>query len=249
LTQNRDVPPKNAASRKGNRRFGALILGILVVGVGVIGYIMYQPAAKPIVLDPSAPLPKAEGHVMGSDSAKVEIVEYGDFECPRCGEFSTITEPDIRHRIVDAGLARFRYIDFPLSGHPNTMFAHLAASCAGAQGKFWEMHDRIYMGQPEWTGLGVAKIPNATRIMKLYAKGLALDTKAFDACMDSRQFLPQIKANYEQGVALHVEGTPTFLINNQMLQAGSVPYDMFKKIVDSLNAAPKRTPPAKGTGL
>jgi protein-disulfide isomerase len=226
---------------------GILVL-VLVAGLGTIGYVVFKPKPAPIVLDPNIPLPKAEGHVMGSDTAKVEITEYGDFECPICGQFATVTEPDVRKRIVETGLARYRYMDFPFDFHPQTLFAHNAAACAGAQGKFWEMHDKLYEGQLEWTGLNVSHVPNATKIMKLYAKGLGLDTKAFDACFDARQFQPQIMANKKLGDDLHVNATPTFFVNNQMLTPGLVPYDVLKHIVDSVNAVTPKTPPAKAGG-
>lgn len=226
---------------------GILVI-ILIAGLGIIGYIVFKPKPAAIVLDPNVPLPKAEGHVMGSASANVEITEYGDFECPICGQFATVTEPDVRQRIVETGLARFRFVDFPFDFHPQTLYAHNAASCAGAQGKFWEMHDKLYEGQLEWTGLNVSRTPNATKIMKLYAKGLGLDTKAFDTCFDTRQFQPQIMANKKQGDELKVNATPTFFIGNQMLTPGLVPYDVFKKIVDSLNLIAKKTPPAKVGG-
>ena len=217
---------------------------ILLAGLGIIGYLVFQPKPAPVPTTVRGPLPKAEGHVMGSDSAPVEIVEYGDFECPICGQFATVTEPDVRTRIVNTGLARFRYVDFPLEAHPNSLFAHNAAYCAGAQGKFWEMHDRIYEGQPEWSGLETAKVPNAAKIMKQYARGLALDTKAFNTCLDSRQFEPQIEANRAQGLALRVDGTPTFFIGNQMIRSGLIPYDELKKIVDSVAAAARKAPAA-----
>ena len=242
-TDGTPVNAKHPAPNKSNTGFLRLLVILLIAGLGIIGYVALKPRPKPFVFDPNTPLPKAEGHVRGSDSARVEIVEYGDFECPVCSQFATITEPDVRQRIVDAGLARFRFVDFPLPGHPHTMLAHNAASCAGAQGRFWEMHDQLYERQPEWTGLNVAKPPNAVRIMKLYAKGLGLDTKAFDTCFDSHQFEAQIIANQKQGEALRVNATPTFFVGNQMLNPGTVPYDVLKKLVDSLNALPRKAVP------
>ena len=241
------VNAKRPTPKKSNKNFLRLLAILLIAGLAIIGYVALKPKPKAFTLDPNAPLPKAEGHVMGSDTAKVEIVEYGDFECPGCAQFATITEPQVREQIVMTGLARFRFVDFPWDFHPHTMFAHnAAASCAGAQGKFWEMHDRLYAGQLEWTALNVSKPPNAAKVMKLYAKGLGLDTKAFNTCFDNRQFEPQIRANQAQGAAIPVGATPTFIVNNQMLMpAGTASYDRLKKLVDSLNAIARKSPPAK----
>src|SRR5262245_57207320 len=105
---------RKPASR--NRSFIGVIAVLVLAGVGVLGYLVSRPAptitAPP--RDPNAPLAAAKGYTMGSASAPVEIIEYGDFECPRCGEFSLITEPQVRANLVTAGLARFTFLDFPI---------------------------------------------------------------------------------------------------------------------------------------
>ena len=89
---------------------------------------------------------------MGSATAPLEVTEFGDFECPQCGRFATLTEPDVRTRLVNTGTIRWRYIDFPLEMHRNTWNASIAAACADEQGKFWEMHDAIFAAQDRWDG-------------------------------------------------------------------------------------------------
>jgi protein-disulfide isomerase len=204
----------------------------LVIGVGAIGYLMMSNKATSKVVDMSGPLPPAAGQVRGSASAPVEIVEYGDFECPQCGRFSNITEPDVKTRLIETGAARFRFMDFPLQGHPSTMFAHDAAACAAKQGKFWEMHDRIFQGQLEWSALVNNRDMNAPKVMKRYAKELGLDTKDFNQCFEDREFAKQIKANYDEGIKLNVQFTPTFIIGKRMI-TGAQPYDVIKALVDS----------------
>ena len=188
------------AKKKGDRSFITLLAVVGVIGLAIIGYVVLKPKPAARLVDANLPLPEAKGYVVGSDSAPVEILEFGDFECPSCGQFATITEPDILNRLVASGAARFRYLDFPLQQHTGTMFAHNAAACANAQGKFWEMQSRIYANQFEWSELARGRDMNPPKIFKRYAKELGLDTQAFNNCFESRQFEPQIKANQQEGV-------------------------------------------------
>jgi protein-disulfide isomerase len=217
---------------------------ILIAGLAAIGYLLVRPKPQATLIDPNAPPPRPQGYVIGSDSAPVEIVMFADFECPGCGQFATVTEPDVMSRIVRPGLARFRFVDFPLSGHPSTMFAHNAAACANAQGKFWEMHDRIFAGQLEWSEFVNRKDMNAPRVMKRYARELGLDTDQFNACFDARQFEPAIMANAAEGQRLGVGGTPTFLIGRRLLPSGGYPYDALKAYVDTATMEARTNPGA-----
>lgn len=224
------------------KAFVMLLVVVAVVGIGALTYLSNKPKPQAQIVDTTGALPEAKGHVMGDSSAPVEIVMFGDFECPGCGQFAVINEPDVRTKIVQAKLARFRFMDFPLASiHANTMVAHNAASCAGAQNKFWEMHDRIYSEQPEWSALASGpKSRSPEKAMSGYAKDLGLDTDAFDRCLSARQFQPEILANLRQGERIGVTGTPTFLIGARRLPAGAPTYDEIKALVDSATADARR---------
>lgn len=243
--------PKTAArKKKGDRSFVSMIVGLAVVGAAVLGYVVFKPKANPVVTtDQNAPLPDAKGYVMGSDSAPVEIVEFGDFECPVCGQFAVVTEPDVRERLIKTGLARFRYMDFPLGQHLATMVAHNAAACAGAQGneKFWEMHDKIFAGQHEWSHFMNNRDMNAPKVMRRYAQEIGLDQARFSTCLDNREHELQIRANAEQGAKMGIGSTPTFIIGNQRV-IGAQPYDVIKKMVDAA-AEQAKSAPASGKAL
>ena len=225
--------------KPGNRSFIIIVVSLLVVGLAIIGYVALKPKPAAVVVAANLPLPPAAGYVIGSDSAPVEIVEFGDFECPGCGEFASVTEPQVRSTLVASGAARFRFMDFPLNGHPGSMFAHNAAACANAQGKFWEMSDRIYTHQFEWSQLVTGKDMNPPKVFERYARELGLDTKAFDACLDSHQFEPQVMANQQEGMRRVVEYTPTFFIGSHKVVGGQ-PYDVIKAVVDSATAEAKK---------
>jgi protein-disulfide isomerase len=220
---------------KGNRAFLGLLGVVVVLGLGAIGFVASRPAPAAVVIDPNAPLPEAKGHTRGSETAPVEIIMFADFECPACGQFANITEPDVISRLVNTGLARLTFIDYPVAGHPSTRFAHNAAACAGAQGKFWEMHDRIFAGQHEWSEFMNGRDMNAPRVLKRYAGSLGLDQGVFNACFDSRQHEPQIHANYNHGSAAGVQYTPSFRIGKRLVP-GAQPYDVIKALVDSATA-------------
>ena len=119
MTAKRPAPtPPN-----GNRNFFAALLIVLVLGLGVIGYFVFKPkAGATLVTAPPAaaerhdttPLPPPKGYVEGSEKAPIEVVMYGDFECPGCGQFARNTEPDVERELVKTGKIRFRFMDFPL---------------------------------------------------------------------------------------------------------------------------------------
>jgi protein-disulfide isomerase len=231
-----------------------LVLGALVVaGIAIIGYQATKPRAQAaFTMDSSVTLVPNQGHVMGSDSALVEVVEFADFECPACGDFATLTEPDVRTRLVNTGIVRFRFMDFPLEGHRNTRAAHMAAWCAGDQGKFWEMHDAIFAAQDRWSGYATSRpLP----VFESLAQQVGVNVAQYQSCMESRKFLGEIQSNYDTGLRQGVGSTPTFIIGNRRIP-GKLPYDELKRYVDEAvaqarNAAGTKaapaTPPASTT--
>jgi protein-disulfide isomerase len=237
--------------KRDNRKFYTTLGAIAVVGIAMVGYAATRPSAADTVttVDPNLVASgEPQGFVMGSPTAPVEIVEYGDFECGWCGQFATVTEPDVRQRLIQTGKARFRFVDFPLQMHRNTMQAHLSAGCAADQNKFWEMHDRIFRGQNDWNGEATN---NPKKVLAGYAKELGLDQDAWEQCFDDKKHLPRIQASMAEGNKLRVSSTPTFIINGKMISS-AITYDRLKALVDSAAAtapatAPAATPPASGT--
>lgn len=219
---------------KSRAPFLLLLIAIVVAGAGGIYYKMQSSKQAPIVMAPGTALPKAEGYLRGNATAPVTIIEFGDFECPGCGQFANVTEPDIRSRIVDAGLASFRFYDFPLTQiHMNTMSASLAAACAADQGKFWEMHDALFRNQNEWNTQATA---NPKKVIATYLKPLGINEDEWNKCFDSQKDVARIEAHHAAGLERNIPSTPTFIIGDQMISS-ALTYDSIKKIVDSLIAA------------
>lgn len=237
---------RNPSSGRGGgsagKRWFYLALGALLVGgIGTLSYLSVRPSQAVSQIDTTLPPMPNQGHVMGSDSALLEVVEFGDFECPGCGQFATVTEPDIRARLVNTGMIRFRYMDFPLNMHPNAWPAHLASWCAGEQGKFWEMHDAIFMNQDRWNTQATRR---PDRVLGGLAKQVGVNMDQYEACVSSQKYQPQIRANVEEGIKRGVGGTPTFFIGSKSI-AHPIPYDEFKKYVDEALAQARATKTAK----
>jgi protein-disulfide isomerase len=222
--------PVDDRNNGGMKKFYAALAVIGVVGAAAIAYMATNTGDSVVVLDPDLPPGTAQGYVMGLPDARVEITEYADFECPACGDFAAITEPDVRKRLVEAGIARFVFVDHPLTSlHPNALSAHVAAGCADEQGKFWEMHDKLFEHQPDWSS---QRSSNPRKLFEGYARESGVDLDAWGECYDERRPLPRIMANYDAGRALGVTGTPTFRVGNRLIRVQAT-YDNLKMYVDS----------------
>ena len=222
-----------------NKQFAAVLIVIAVVGVAALGYVLTSksPNAGVTTVDPTIPVGKAEGYLIGKADAPLQVLEFADFECPACGDFANITEPDVRSRLINTGMVAIRFYDLPLPMHKNTWPASNAAACANDQGKFVEMHDRIFAGQNEWNGEATSK---PKKIFKAYVTQLGLDVAKWESCFDSQTHLSTIKGNAAEAGRRNVTQTPTFVIGDKMIP-GSITYDQFKKYVDDAIAAQATT--------
>ena len=226
---------RNASTRP--KSFIYALGAVALIGASILGYsFMRKPAAgvgTEIKYDPATSGP-SQGYTMGKADAPVEIIEFADFECPGCGNFATVTEPDVRKRIVETGLAKFTFYDFPLSQHKNSQPAHLAAACAADQNKFWEMHDRIFATQDQWN---TQATDNPKPFFEKYAEDLGLNKKTWEECFDSKKHQGRILANMNEGEKRQVGSTPTFIVGTKSYP-GALPYDVLKAIVDSATQKP-----------
>jgi protein-disulfide isomerase len=223
---------KKPVRKQSNTQFIGALVFIAIAGVGALGYVLTRPKAGPITVDPAIPAGAAVGHLLGIPNAPVQVMEFGDFECPHCAEFANVTEPDVRARLVNTGIVAFRFYDYPLAEFRNSWTAHLAASCAEEQGKFWEMHDKLYGGQDEWNA---AATSDPLKVMRGYARDVGLDAGKWESCVTTQKPAGAIKGNQAEGIRRKITGTPTIVIGDQMV--GGVPYDQFKQLVDQ--AMPK----------
>jgi protein-disulfide isomerase len=219
-----------------------IVLGLVaVVGIGFLlsrskgggaGNAALAPTA--VEVDP-AEMAQVKGISIGRDDAPVVIYEFADFQCPGCGQFATFVTPLIRERLVEPGLVRFVYYDFPLAMHPYSFLASRAARCANEQGKFWEYSDVLYGRQPRWSIERSAPVASFIE----YAGEIGLDRPAFEACLKSDRYADEVTRNLRLGESLHVQGTPTLFINGKQL-SGIPDFAQLEKIVrdEAGSAAP-----------
>jgi len=148
-------------------------------------------------------------HSKGSTNPVVTIVEFGDFQCPACGASFPVTqqlEKEYGDRI------KFVFREFPLEQHANAYDSARAAEAAGAQGKFWEMHDKLYETQDDW-----GEKTGAVTQFEAYAKDLGLDVVQFKKAFSDKTFDSVIQKGLTDGTTLGVNATPTFFINGKKM--------------------------------
>ena len=163
-----------------------------------------MPQHRTFELSPSV---NAADHALGPESAPVTLVEYGDFECPYCKQAA----PAVKLLLARFGdRVRFIYRHFPIEEiHPHARRAAEAAECAGAQGKFWEMHDLLFSNQSRLQ----------EQYLRDYARGLQLDLDRFIVDMRDDIYLPRVREHQRSGSESGVRSTPGFFINGRIHDA------------------------------
>ena len=168
------------------------------------------------IIDLAVPVDAERDHVRGPDKAPVTLVEYGDFECPYCGQ----AEPVVRELLADYGDLRYVWRHLPLADvHPHAQLAAEATEAAANQGKFWEMHDRLLLHQDELTAKDLIR----------HAAETGLNADQFAQDMRKRTGLPKVISDVDSADLSGVSGTPTFFINGRRHHGA---YD-----IDTLSAA------------
>ena len=157
-------------------------------------------------------------HVFGKTDSKVTLIEYGDFQCPPCGSIHTVIKA-ITEEYKDK--LQFVFRNFPITtSHPNAKAAAGTAEAAGLQGKYWEMNDKIYESQSDWSNLSGTE---RTDFFAGYAKELGLDMDKYNADLagttNSASITMKINYDYALGKKAGVDATPTFYLNGVKLSS------------------------------
>ena len=158
----------------------------------------------------------ATTHIRGESSASAVLVEFSDFQCPACAAFYPVLK-DFEAKYT--GKLKVAYKHFPLLQHVYARKAAEAAETAGAQGKFWEMHDKLFESQDELKSLS---LNDATTKFKEYAKELGLNTEQFNTDLDSGKYANLVQSDIDLANKITVNSTPTFYLNGKLLVLGNI---------------------------
>jgi protein-disulfide isomerase len=206
-----------------NKGFWAIIAVIVVLFGGIL-FLKNDKANAP---DGSGGQPSS--HLAGKGTTGVKLVEYGDFQCPYCGQFYPIVK-QVQEKYGDQITFQFRHLPL-LQIHKNAFAAARASEAASQQGKFWEMYDLIYQNQSTWS-----EASNARGIFEQYANQLNLDLNKFKTDFASSATNATINADIAEFDKTKLEkSTPTFLLDGKKITPKSV--DEFSKAIDAAIAS------------
>ncbi len=183
-----------------------IILGAVVVTGSKSQSPAGTPAGKP---DAAILAVRADDHMRGNPDAKATLIEYGDFQCPACGQYESM----LQRLLAEHGSeVQFIFRNFPLPQHQNAELMARAAEAADQQGKYFELHDVIYAKQAEWSSSVKAR-----ELIDGYAQDLGLDVGKFDADLFDQSVTDRITNDKQDAKALQLGGTPSFFLNGQVL--------------------------------
>ena len=201
--------------------FGTLLVVLAVVGLVAFSNGTNMPTSSSIVM----PKLTSRDYTQGPIHAKVTLTEYADFECPACKAYYPVLkqlQKDYANKML------FAYRFFPLKSiHPNAINSARAGYAAGLQGKFWQMHDKLFDTQDAWA---VLSDPELTFIS--YAKSMGLNTTIFQKDYEAASTESIVNNAYDADVTLGLNSTPTFFLNGKLIN-NPTSYDEFKKIIST----------------
>jgi protein-disulfide isomerase len=187
-----------------------------------------QPTAeeKTVELDQSF---DGEYFHLGSEDAPITIVEYTDYQCPFCQRYFFNTFGKILEEYVETGKVKYTVKDMALSFHSKAKPAAYTTRCAGEQGKYWEMHEKIFTLQTQWS-----YADDVQTLFTEYATDLGLDADEFTTCYANapEKYDTQIEADIREASLAGISGTPSFTINGQVI-IGAQPYETFQQVIES----------------
>ena len=215
---------------------------VVVLGlVGVASLLVFKRETS--VMEPAAvgrPGPavdrlwQPDGRTRGNPKAPVTLIEYSDYTCGYCVKFFRDTWPRLREKYVDTGKVRLLYRDYPRDPDGPAMTAAIAARCAGDQGRYWDMHDRLFAGKIEMD------------VLQAHANTIGLNQPAFAACLRDAPHRQAILQDKEDGIRIGFVGTPGFVLLRTGQEGkekpvglpGAFPADVFEREIERLLKPP-----------
>lgn len=212
---------------------------VAVIGVVVVASVLFfrretsVMESEPAINRPESStdrLWQPDGRTRGNPNAPVTLIEYSDFTCGYCVKFFRDTWPRLREKYVDTGKVRLLYRDYPRDPDGPAMTAAIAARCAGDQGRYWDMHDRLFGGAIDSDRL------------QAYAATIGLNQPAFATCLRNARHRPAILQDKADGIRIGFVGTPGFVLlqtdragkDRPTGLPGAFPIGVFEQEIDRL---------------
>jgi protein-disulfide isomerase len=169
--------------------------------------------------------------VLGSSNAKITIIEFGDYQCPKCNQWFKSEGPKLKSQYISTNKANLYFVDFAWLGSDSELAAQ-ATHCADEQGKFWQYHDALYTNQG-----GIQSGWANASALKKFAKSIGLDTTKFDQCLESGRHKPHVEFNTSLGEDNGVTATPVFfIVGNGKVEkiTGPQPVSAFTSVIEKM---------------
>lgn len=229
--------PKSNQSKTPKTKFMILgIIGAIIIGIVSIGVVSPDSFVVGNSLDKHLSLDTRNGSpILGSPSAPVTIVEFGDYQCPFCQKWNVQTKPSVVKNLIETGKANLVYVDLAIIG-PDSIKAHAGSYCADEQGLYWKYHDYLYANQGHENN-GWANPNN----LKFLVSGIdGIDVDQFSTCLDSGKYEKRVNDNTKIARDSGARSTPSFIVigpsGNGISVTGAQPYGVFQQIVDEMTA-------------
>jgi protein-disulfide isomerase len=218
-----------ACTPSGGARQGAESSAVVRTDTGAL-------AAREVAKD--SDLVKADlARIQGSPTAPVWVIEVSDFQCPYCKQWHDETYQTLKNEFVSTGKVRLAYVNFPLAQHQYAWPAAESAMCAGAQGKFWEMHDALFNTQAKWEAL-----PSPAQFFDSLARAQGVEINRWHQCVQSGKMKATIQADHDRAQTAGAGSTPSFMIGDKLL-VGAQPIDNLRRAIDSAMVMKQKTTP------
>jgi protein-disulfide isomerase len=209
----KSISPRSGA---GTRHFYLLLAGLALVGLAILAAQVTRRgvsfAGFGAQLDADA-ITRLGNRTLGREDAPLTIVEFADFQCGGCATYAQRDVPKIKGELVEEGLVRYVFADFPLPRHPHALLAARAGRCANEQGAFWAFHDRLFAEHEHWA----FDKPAPTEKLTGYAGEVGMDRKKFESCLESHRYESEIAQSQEIGRSVGVRATPSLVVNGRLL--------------------------------
>lgn len=186
------------------------------------------PAVSPALLEDLQEI-EDNSVVLGEATAPVTLIEFGDYQCTFCTKFFNETKPTLEEKYISTGRLKMVFVDFAVNGRESVNAAE-ASQCAADQGGYWDYHNKLYQERKGYN-VGVFRGDNLIR----YAGEIGLNTEEFASCYESGKYREKVARSTREAPLFGAQGTPTFLLNGQLIP-GAQPLSFFESAIEQMLA-------------